>query len=289
MRLNKYIILICIYIPHLYSLNKIVYMVSPPRSLSTVFTSMMHHRGDFAIMHEPSQYAFTKEVYPTFAKTHFKPNALQSFDEVKRVILEKSCDQNLFVKEMSFAVAKFHLNDHTLMKMPNLQFVFLVRNPHHTIISMYKKTPGVEIDSLAQLIGYNDMLDLIKIVDLCGANKPYILYTEDLYSHPLETVQNFCKHIDIEFSPEHLHWNRLPENFDAFKEWNESKHQEYVDHWHGYAMMSTEFGKPAIYAVDAEGEPTFEEIENQESRNLCKKVYHEQLPYYEAIRDYQQR
>lgn len=50
--------------------HKIIYLISPPRSLSTLFLRMMHNRGDFLVMNEPAQYASVKNVHPQFAQTH---------------------------------------------------------------------------------------------------------------------------------------------------------------------------------------------------------------------------
>ncbi|MFV0340637.1 MAG: hypothetical protein ACK5MA_08460 [Parachlamydiaceae bacterium] len=53
--------------------------------------------------------------------------------------------------------------------------------------------------------------------------------------------------------------------------------------WHSDAINSDGFGKPSQYALDANGEPTFEEIANLKDREKVRAAYLEMLPFYEKI------
>ena len=70
--------------------NKIVYLISPPRSLSVAFLRMMEARGDFTTMNEPSQWAYNVIENYEMAKPWFKNDAPQTFDEVKQIIFKKA-------------------------------------------------------------------------------------------------------------------------------------------------------------------------------------------------------
>lgn len=174
------------------------------------------------------------------------------------------------------------------MRLPHINFVFFVRNPHHTIISEYKKcAPDLQNAISKAIIGYHDLLKIIRVVDTYAINEPYIIYTENLYNEPQKTIQHFCEHVSIPFEEEHLHRQSLGIDFDGHNEWHETKYKDKTHHWHGDAIMSTGIQKPTSYMIDEQGNPTFEEIENPDHRNACKKIYAEQFPYYQAIKEYQ--
>lgn len=246
---TRSILLLSLLVTTSFCTNKIIYLVSPPRSLSVAFLRMMHARGDFSIMHEPSQPVFNRMHSPDIVQNYFRKNSFQSFYEVKTAILQEVEKHNVFVKEISFAVEDFHLNDAELMKNPHVYFVFLIRNPHHTIISFYKKVAPI-FDQIAyqisDLIGYKSLYSIFKAAKQHAAQAPYIIYTEDLYNNPQETIKRFCQHIGIAFKPESLHWDNLGEHFDG-QAWHEAKHKELIHYWHGDAIKSTGFEKPTSY------------------------------------------
>lgn len=265
--------------------NKIIYLISPPRSLSVAFMRMMEARGDFAILHEPSQWAFNKSVHHDFAESWFIPEAAQTFDQVKQRIFEQAKHSHVFVKEMSFAVDQFLLQDEEFITNPHVHFVFLLRNPHHTIISFYNKRNEVEDNntSFAHLVGYQACYEIFQKIKSVAANRPYIILSEDLYTNPEETIKAFCAQIGIEYMPEALSWDNLGSGFNGQKEWHEIKHKETTQHWHGDAIKSTGFGKPHQYKVDKKGNPTFEEICNPLRKKICEDAYAENMKYYELL------
>ena len=283
---SKALILNLLFMTTSFCNHKIVYFISPPRSLSVAFLRMMQARGDFAIMHEPSQLVFNLANSPDLVQSWYRQGALRSYAQVKQSILQEAQTHNVFVKEMSFAVRDFHLNDFELMKNPDVYFVFLVRNPHHTTISMYKKIAHV-FDSVSHqmpyLIGYKDACDIFKVAQSNALNEPYVMSTEDLYNNPEETIKKFCEHVGIDFKPESLHWEDLGTDFDGLKDWHEAKYKELTNHWHGDAIRSTGFGKPHDYELDNSGMPTFSEIINDQHRDICKAVYLEHKHYYDLL------
>jgi hypothetical protein len=269
----------------LYS-HPIIYLISPPRSLSVAFTRMMQARGDFEIFHEPSQRAYDLIYYPELTKSWFREDAPKTFAEVKELILGVAQRKPVFVKEISFAVVEFLLNDPEFVQDPDLQFVFLLRNPHHVVISFYKKQTILPA-GFDQLVGYEATYRIFQFVQENAARKPLILFTEDLYNEPEKTVKFFCDEVGVPYLPHSLEWSNLGDQFSGYVEWHEIKNPEITQHWHGEAIHSSGFGKPANYEVDEAGQPTFSEVKNEAMKEECEKAYKKNLPFYEQIiKDY---
>lgn len=269
-------------IPH----HKIIYFVSPPRSLSTAFMRMMQARGDFCIMHEPSQLVFNLKYSPQVAKEWYIPSACHTYEEVKSAILKEAEKRPVFVKDMSFVAEDFMSADQSLMQMPNVYFVFLLRNPHHSIISLYKKLEAdfdQFLHQMSDVAGYKVSYHLFTLLKQHAVLSPYIICTEDLYTNPEDTLRKFCAYVGIEYKPEALQWQDLGDNFEGRDEWHEIKYKESIYHWNGDAVRSTGFHIPRIYAIDEQGNPTFTEITNAAHQIFCQQLYEEQLRYYRLL------
>ncbi len=183
--------------------NKIIYLISPPRSLSVAFLRMIAARGDFTILHEPSQWAFDSIHYHDLTKDWFRQDAPATFEDVKKKIFTHALTSNVFVKEMSFAVRDFLLQDNELIQDNRVYFILLLRDPHHTVISFYKKTLGV-FKGFSDVIGYKDAYELFEKIKHQAVHAPLIILSEDLYNSPKETIQKFCDHVGIEFKDSSL-------------------------------------------------------------------------------------
>ncbi|MBS0648939.1 MAG: hypothetical protein JSS10_06935 [Verrucomicrobia bacterium] len=263
--------------------HKIVYMISPPRSLSVAFTRMIQARGDFTIFHEPSQYAYDLINYPELTASWFKKEAIRTFAEVKSALLKAAEQRQVFAKEISFAVEGFLLNDLEFVQNPNVYFVFLMRNPHPTAVSFYNKLQTWP-EEWNFLLGYKAQYEIFQFVKRNAANKPILFFTEDLYNDPEKTVKAFCSRLEIPFVPESMQWQALSTEFNGEKEWHELKIPHHTHHWHGEAINSKGFSKPRSYEVDAQGRPTFSEVKNEKDRATLSQAYFLHLPYYEKLK-----
>ena len=117
---------------------------------------------------------------------------------------------------MSFAVVDFITKDSELIHDPNVHFVFLIRHPHPTVISFYKRfasIPGTWPDTFRNFIGYEAEYKLFQIVKENAVNKPIILLTEDLCDQPKQTIHSLCKRLEIPYIPHSLEWKNLGESF----------------------------------------------------------------------------
>jgi hypothetical protein len=273
--------------------NPVVYLISTPRSLSTVFTRMMLGRGDFSVFSEPSEwaYALTLEYQWSGMRTEevewekdivFRTDGPRTFEEVKQRIFKEAKKKPVFVKEMSFAVLEFLLNDLKFVKNPQVHFVFLIRNPHHSVISFYNK-----LDSITKTwkneVGYEAEHRLFQHIKKHARHKPLIIQAEDLYFHSEEVIEKLCRKLKIPHLQESLSWNMISETFNG-DEWHEVKHPMIMHVWHDEAFKSTGFHIPAKYEEDDQGNPTFAEIIDSNDRSICREVYQFNKQFYDKLR-----
>lgn len=265
--------------------HDIIYMISPPRTLSTAFLSMMHARGDCKTFAEPSQFAWNHKESPEFSKQHYRPDVFTSgahtFEQAKKLLFDAAQDSLVFAKEMSFAVNNFLKSDLEFIKNPRVHFVFLLRNPHHATISHYQVLQSVPRD-FSYFMGYKALYELYTLVKKHSSYMPYVIFTEDLYHNPEDTVKRFCEQVGIPYIPKALQWESKFEDA-GITAWGELKYKESAQAWHGVALRSTGFSKPAEYEVDAQGKPTFSEVTNQQDRAALRIVYEENLKYYQLF------
>jgi hypothetical protein len=280
---NKWLIFFCILFStfNIKPAHKVIYVVAPPRNCSCAFLRMIQARGDFKIFHEPSQYAFNLIRNPAHKKNWFRENAPETFAEVKQKIFNALKEKNVFVKEVSFAVQAFLLNDDAFINSADVYFVFLIRNPHHATISFFQRATR-SIPNLANLLGYQGTFDIFTKIKAAGTNKPIIILSEDFYQNPETTIKQFCKYFGIPFKEESLHWPDLGEAFSGIEEWEELKLIETTHHWHGDAIRSTGIMHPHNYAVDECSMPTFEEIP-VEHRAAYIEAYLINKRYYDLL------
>ena len=263
--------------------NKIVYLVAMPRSSSTAFMRMMQNRGDFQIMHEPLVYAFGMTFSPEFSSGWYNEKAIKTDKEVFDTIVDRSKHSNVFVKEMSFFLTPF-LKDHLdFVKNPNVHFAFLIRNPHPSSLSQYKQLQTV-MDYVDDYIGTRAAYQVYEVVKAHSPNKPVIVFSEDVYANPTETIRKFCNELQLSFDEKHLSWSALGDEFTGKEEWNDMKLPEKVQQWHWDVIHSTSFHKPNEYKIDSKGKPTFEEVTNPEHRKRLIAAYEENLIYYNKFK-----
>lgn len=264
--------------------GKIIYLISTPRSCSTVCLRMMEASGEFLVMNEPAIYPFIKssKADSDLTKGWFHKSSYQTFDEMKQHILKLATNSNVFVKEISFFVEDFLLHDNEFVSNPNIQFIFLIRNPHNLIISYYKKYLEI-VPNFSHYIGSRSSYNIYQGIKNKAKNPIIILFAEDLCNHPKETAQKLFSSISIPFHDKCLKWQDLGEDFSGISEWGEIKVQEKLYHWHDRAIRSICFEPITENRINAQGQPTFEEISNESDRLECIKMYEENYPFYKQL------
>ena len=267
--------------------HKIIFMISPPRSLTSAFARMMQARGDFSVYDEPSVLAFNllhAADRGTFFLDWFKPEAPKTYVEFKNIIFNDLKKTNVFIKEMTFSVKDFLTKDIEFIKDPRIHFVFLIRNPHDALISVYKKLPISQqnLGFALPVISYESCFQIYEHLKQHATHKPYIVLTEKLYSEPEKTIQDFSATMHIPFIPSSLKWESLGETFNGAS-WHEYKKEDQMYHWHDNAIRSTGFQKPNVYALDPHGVPTFQEITEPDGKILCMQIYKENMKFYKKF------
>lgn len=267
--------------------NKIIFLVAPPRSLSTAFLRMMGERDDLKVMNEPACCVYNQIHYP-HSKGIYSELALTTYSKVRDKILTAAKDSPIFIKEMSFSFEEFIKAEPDLMNDPDIYFILLLRDPHHCIISYYKKIPQDTIDFIisdfGQLTGYPSLYTSFRLLQDNAFHKPYIIHAEQLYNDSPSTIKAFCDHIKIPYKNEHLNWSNLGEGFTGFEEWQENKKLEFTHHWHQEAIFSQSFHQPTCYDRDEKDKPTFAEIKNTAHKKKCFEVYQESKALYDLIK-----
>lgn len=262
--------------------NPIIFMISTPRSLSTAFTRMMYERGDCAIYHEPFYNLYCRIYFPEYSLLAYRKEAYATLEQVKTELFSAAEKRTVFVKDISNAVEGFLLADPSLTHQEQFKFVFLLRDPHHVALSFYKKCPE-QVHALQDFMGFEALYRVYCHLEQELQQSFHIVISEDICHCPEKAVREFCDKMQIPFIPAALNWKKLSDDFDLAQEWHEFKYDEHVDIWHGNALNSSGFGAPASYAVDAFGEPTFEEVENLNDREEVRKAYLYNLRFYQLI------
>jgi hypothetical protein len=263
---------------------KIIIQISPPRSLSTVAMRMWQARGDFVVMNEPfiCAYAMNYESERQLTQGWWHEDAPTTYEAVYQKIMECASTSHVFIKELSFSFIDYLCTHDELLHNPDVYFVFLLRHPH-PMMSSYYQGHGRIIDKFSYLVGYQPCYEIWHMVDQLAVNKPYMLRAEDLSMHPHETAQALCKAVDIPFMEHMLQWENLGDAFVGREEWHELKEPQLIYAWHKPAIQSTCFHEPTQYAVDAAGNPTFEEVSNDADRAICFAAYDENMHYYRLL------
>ncbi len=262
--------------------NPIIYLVSPPRSLSTVFLRMMDHRGDCAIFNEPTVCPYDRIHYKEFTESWFVEGVPETYVEVKEKLYEAQKNSPVFVKEVTFSFLDFLIDQPEVVKNPTVHFVFLVRHPHATAVSFYLKVEEI-IDGMADLIGYEKFYKIFSLVNRDSPNSVKVIFSQELADNPFKVVKDYCEHFKLSFKEDHLHWEPYGEDFGGIKEWNESKVVRLLKLWHGNAIQSSGFVQPTVYDVDEKGHPTFAEVKNSDHRDAMMQIYSENLLWYEKF------
>lgn len=266
--------------------NNIIFLVAPPRSLSTTFLRVMAYYDAIKLMNEPACGVFNKMHYP-YSQHMYAPNALATYQEVSDAILLAAEHQTVFVKEMSFSFEEFMRERLDFIKNPKVFFVFLLRDPHPCIISYYKKISPGDLDYLMphieELTGFRALYHGFKRVQQEAINKPYVVHAEHLWREPEVTMNVFCDYVGLPFDRACLSWVPLAEQFTGFQEWQESKKIEFTRHWHHDAMVSQGFHQPGVYDMDENHQPTFDEIHHPVHKSQCIKAYQQSKMFYDLI------
>jgi len=254
----------------------ILILVSPPRACSVAFLRYIESRGDFDILHEPLTHIYAFKYYGPFAKMYFKSECgFENVGKFKEYIEKyRTSERNLFIKEMSWAIYDGLKNDYEFISDKNIRFIFLVRDPYQSIISLYKKNNYLPKDFFS--IIYESLYNFVQIVKKYSSHDLQIIRTEDLLDKPYEVIFDFCNFNKIQFKENALTWERKNNNSNLFEQWRESKFQNSIWHYHGNALRSEHFDKTNITEHSIENIP-------EKDRNIMKDICDVNKEFYDKL------
>jgi putative nucleotidyltransferase with HDIG domain len=190
--------------------------------------------------------------------------------------------ERVLVKDMGFG-AQYLLEDEAFLDKHAYKVIFLIRNPHPTSLSFYKKINS-DSKNIPTVMSYKKIYELFQLFSKKSVTNPLVIIVEELTKNPRLITEKICNYLDITFSEEMLSWNAVPENFSVHKEWVTGISEQGVKHWYDNAFKSTHITTlDHNYALDNNNQPTFEEIKNPEHRDFYKAMYDENMPYYKLF------
>ncbi len=266
----------CVNSIHSMETNKIAYIFSPPRSISTACMRMMEAYG-FTVFLEPARGVLEAQRLGESADS----TVPKTFAEAKARILKASEKNSVCVKEMAATSEYFITEYKDLVSRPQVYCIFLLRDPHHAILSLYKRCRRVQIDSYS--VGYQATYNIFKTIKQCAANKSIVILSEDLVNTPQATAEKICNYLKIPFKSTMLQWKDLGDDFFGKEEWCETKDRQDTHWWHGDAIKSSGIHQPSTYEVDAQGNPTFSEVDAVH-RAAVIEAYQTNKIYYDLIK-----
>ena len=203
----------------------IVFVIAPPRSLSVALLRIFEQTEQFKIFNEPFMVPRTIAQVPTASlEDFFVHDAFTTVESAKNAIFAAAELSPVLVKEESFAIVDILLADCELVTDPQIQFILLVRNPHHSALSLHKKMPfDWNPGGFDTVLGYQAAYTIFQHLACYAAQPPLILFSEDLYNQPENTVHALCMQLHIPFDFELLHWQARDLSFTGRHEWGRAK------------------------------------------------------------------
>jgi len=242
--------------------HPIIALWSHPRSMSTATERVMRERGDLRCFHEPFMYLYyvgdgVKEM-PHFEADEEHPT---SYEDIRAMLLSAGGEGPVFFKDMSYYVLDRMTADEEFAR--RLTNTFLIRDPAKSILSFYRKDPGVKLEEIGLEAQWRHFEWL---TGLLGAPPP-VMDAADIQADPAGMIRAWCDAAGLEFLPHSLEWDRPPP-----PEW------EKVSVWHGEVIASQGLGKRNPAA-----EPECVDTALDSAPQL-RAYYEHHVPFYEALR-----
>lgn len=237
-------------------MHPIIALWTYPRTISTAFERVMMERGDLSVLHEPFSYLYyVHEADASILQEYVDETHPDTYPAIKEMILSAAGKGPVFFKDMAAHCFDPLIGDAAFIaRMDN---TFLIRDPAKTIASFYAMNPDVTHAE----IGCEQLFRLFERVMQITRSIPVVIDADDLEDNPSGIVSAYCRHLNIPFMPESLHWQ--PGSDQKWKIW---------ENWHRDAAQSTGIVKNM---------ETFETtIEN--SAHL-RSYYDHHLPFYRQM------
>ena len=237
--------------------NPPIFLWTHPRSVSSALERVMLQRGDLDTLHEPFIYLYyLGEARKSLYFFDPDPQHPTDYQGIRDMILQRTCDRPVFVKDMCYYVTD-HFPADQLMLAQAIH-TYLIRTPERSVPSYYRLDPDVTREEL----GLEAVYRHYQIVADYLGTAPLLIDAEDLTRDPVGTLRAYCQALGLEFLEHSLHWD----NSAVPDEWM------HVAGWHQDLAKSSGLGKPAQASQPADNSPELQaEIDYQ-------------MPFYEKLR-----
>ena len=193
-------------------------MWSSPRSASTALSRSFASREDAVIFDEPFyKYRLLsggKCPNPELREKVVASKWPSNYDEVTQMIttdpMKDGASVIYFKAPVSNVLVEDACSDRVASWITKVKNVFLTRHPAD-VISSYEKY--IHVDSPVD-VGYPQQRFLYDEVRRLTGTPPPVFDTEDLLSHPRETLQSLCHVVNIPFLESMLSWKATPRETD---------------------------------------------------------------------------
>lgn len=195
-------------------MNKMIALWAHPRSRSTVLERVFIERKDFEVFHEPfAHMAFDQNsAIPSDNLDCGLPN---SYDAIKALLRSARQRSHVFHKDMCYHCLDDLKDDRTfLLEQEN---IFIIREPGRSILSHFAIFPNMPLNA----IGHKALYEIFCVVTQLTGKIPYVINADDLARNPDDTLRRLCDHLELEFLPHALSWDKAcPPQWLPWKSWH---------------------------------------------------------------------
>ena len=202
-------------------------MWSGPRNISTAMMRSWENRSDCHVVDEPFYAHFLKHT----GLDH--PMADQIIEKHESDLLKVI--ELVTTQPASGVFYQKHISTHMLNHipldwLPEVNNLFLIRDPHYMVASYAAKRDSATASDL----GYTQLETLYNAASALPNQTPLVIDSKHFLEKPEAHLRYICSHLNIEFEQSMLSWPAGDRSSDGV--WHE--------HWYDSVKSSTEFGLP---------------------------------------------
>ena len=202
----------------------LIFIISTPRSLSTIFLRTFMNQPNVQVFHEKMSPIYYEEVLNKHRKV-----SLEDLTRDHEKLIEKALNENktVIVKETTDVAPNFLEIIKKWNNKFNMKYVYLTRHPKPVHVSMQKmideenkikRFPDDVMENLANMDLYTPLWDLYKIF---GGK---VIIAEDLQENPPKIFEEVFDYCNLKFKEEVLTYEPLskigiPEEMVYFEKW----------------------------------------------------------------------
>lgn len=227
----------------------------------------------FAYAHDPNWVPHLREV----------DEDLRTFTGVDCRVTQEAERGHVVVKDMIHTIYEHIVSGKSILpENPSVRYIFLVRDPHATLVSL-QKFVGALPTSPKGLISYEMLYKLYDYLKDKAVNKPIVVDADAFFKNfpgEISLLLNSMRIALISDSQEQLELKPL-EMQQAIQKWHDPSKVNTFKDWHEKAAASKKIQLLPQYEVK-NGKPTFSEIPS-EHRSAYKQAYADNFTFYQLF------